>query len=96
MMFFKKCFSSALSYTSQSYAEAMAIHPNAFYTPYSSSSKEQTEDIITFAQFEEGGLLSETCNDTESGSESDDNSNLAPLVSEEVTDYTSSGDSSYT
>ena len=39
-----------------------------------SDSKEQTGDIITFAQFEEGGLISETCNDTESGDESDSES----------------------
>ena len=41
------------------------------YTPYARSSKEQTNDVITFAQFEEGDLLTETCNDTESGDESD-------------------------
>ena len=44
------------------------------YTPYATSSKEQTGDVITFAQFEEGNLLSETCNDTESGDESDSES----------------------
>ena len=38
------------------------------------SSKEQTGDGITFAQFEEGNLLSETSNDTESGEESDSES----------------------
>ena len=31
----------------------------------------QTGDVITFAQFEEGNLLSETRNDTESGDKSD-------------------------
>ena len=36
------------------------------YTPYATSSKEQTGDVITFAQFEEENLLSETRNDTES------------------------------
>ena len=41
------------------------------YTPYATSSKEQTGDVITFAQFEEGNLLSETRNDTESGDKSD-------------------------
>ena len=64
-------FSSALSYTSQPYAEAMAMRPVVTYNPYATSSKEQTGDVITFAQFEEGNLLSETCNDTESGDESD-------------------------
>ena len=38
------------------------------------SSKEQTGDVITFAQFEEENLLTETCNNTESGDESDSES----------------------
>ena len=42
------------------------------YTPYATSSKEQTGDIITITQFEEGGLLSETCDDAESSDEYDD------------------------
>ena len=44
------------------------------YTPYTTSSKEQTGDVITFAHFEEGNLISETCNDTESDDESDSES----------------------
>ena len=44
------------------------------YTPYATSSKEQTGDVITFAQFEEGNLLTETRDDTESGDESDSKS----------------------
>ena len=71
---FDESFSSALSYTSRPYAEAMEMRPAVTYTPYATSSKEQTGDIITFAQFEEGNLLSETCNDTESGDESDSKS----------------------
>ena len=35
--------------------------------------EKKTGDVITFAQFEEGNLLSETRNDAESGDESDDN-----------------------
>ena len=35
------------------------------------SSREQTGDAITFAQFEEGNILTETRNDIESGDESD-------------------------
>ena len=50
------------------------MRPAVTYTPYATSSKEQTGDVITFAQFEEGVLLSETCNDTESGDESDSKS----------------------
>ena len=68
---FDKSFSSALSYTSQLYAEVMAMLPTVTYTPYATSSKEQTSDVITFLQFEEGNLLTETCNDTENGDESD-------------------------
>ena len=64
---FDKSFVSALSYVSRSYAEAMAMRLAVTYTPYATSSKEQTGDVITFAQFKEGDLLSETCNDTESG-----------------------------
>ena len=47
------------------------MRPEVTYTPYATSFKEQTGDVITFAQFEEGNLLSETRNDTESGDESD-------------------------
>ena len=71
---FDKSFSSALSYTSQPYAEAMAIRPAVTYTPYTTSSKEQTGNVITFSQFAEGNLITETRNDTESGDESDSES----------------------
>ena len=71
---FDEFFSSALSYTSRPYAEAMATRPAVTYMPYATSSKEQTSDIITFTQFEEGNLLSETRNDTESGDEYDSKS----------------------
>ena len=71
---FDKSFSSAVSYTSRPYAEAMSMRPAVTYTPYATSSKEQTGDVITFTQFEEGNLISETRNDTESGAESDSES----------------------
>ena len=61
---FDESFVSALSYTSRPYAEAMAMRPAVTYTPYATSSKEQTGDVITFTQFEEGNLLNETRNDT--------------------------------
>ena len=41
------------------------------YTPYATSSREQTGDVITFTQFEEGNILTETRNDAESGDKSD-------------------------
>ena len=47
----------------------MAMRPTVTYTLYAKSSKEKTGDVITFAQFEEGNLLTETRNDTESGYE---------------------------
>ena len=45
---------------SRPYSEAMAMHPAVTYTPYATSSKEKTGDIITFVQFEEWDLLFET------------------------------------
>ena len=39
---FDEIFSSALSYTSRPYAEAMVMRPAVTYTPYATSSKEQT------------------------------------------------------
>ena len=71
---FDESFSSALSYTSRPYAEAMAMRPTVTYTLYATSYKEQTGDVITFAQFEEGNILTETHNNTESGDEYDSES----------------------
>ena len=71
---FDESFSSALSYTSRPYAEVLAMRPTVTYTLYATSSKEQTGDVITFAQFEEGNLLSETRNYTESGDKSNSES----------------------
>ena len=51
------------------------------YTHCATSLREQTGNIITFTQFEEGNLLSETCNDAESCDKSDDNSIMPPLLS---------------
>ena len=49
---FDESFSSALTYMSRPYAEEMAMRLAVTYTPYATSSKEQTSDVITFAQFE--------------------------------------------
>ena len=46
------------------------------YTPYATYSKEQTGNVITFAQFKEGNLITETRNDTESGDKSDSESTM--------------------
>ena len=58
---FDENISSALAYMSLPYSEAMDMRPSVTYTLYATYSKEQTGDIITFVQFEEGNLLSETC-----------------------------------
>ena len=63
--------SSALLYTSRPYPKTMTMRPSVTYTPYATSSKEQTGDVITFAQFEEGNILTEIRNDAESGDKSD-------------------------
>ena len=74
MLCLTKVFSSALSYTSRPYAEAMVMRPTVMYTTYATSSKEQTGDVITFAQFEEENLISETRSDTERGDKYDSES----------------------
>ena len=43
----------------------MAMHPAVTHTPYAMSSKEQTGDVITFTQFEEWNILTETRNNAE-------------------------------
>ena len=53
--------------------------------------QEKTGDVITFAQFEEGKILTETRNDTESGEESDDKS---IITSEQDMDAINYGDDS--
>ena len=56
------------------------MRPAVSYIPYTTYSKVQTGDIIMFAQFEEGVLLPETRDTTESGAESDDNLIIPPLI----------------
>ena len=61
------------------------MRPSATYTPYTTSSKKKSVDIITFAQFEDGNLLSENREDVESDDKicdkPDDNSIIPPLLS---------------
>ena len=54
--------------------------------------REKNGGIITFTQFEEGDLLSETREDEEGSEESDDDSIIPPLISEEEMDAMDSGD----
>ena len=58
----------------------MAMRSYVSYIPYYTSSKEQTGNIITFTQFEEEDLLSETHNNTKSGNKYDDNTTLALII----------------
>ena len=53
---FDESFYSVLAYTSQHYSEAMVMRPSVTYTLHATSLKEQTDDIIIFAQFEEGNI----------------------------------------
>ena len=61
----------------------MAVRPAVTYTPCATSLREQTGDIITFTQFEEVILLSESRNDAESSDKSDENSIMPPRLRKE-------------
>ena len=87
-------FSSGLAYMSQPCAEAMAVNSYVSYTPYATSLKGKTGNIITFTQFEDGDLLSENRDNAESGDKSDDNSIMPLLISEEEMGEIDSGDES--
>ena len=50
----------------------MDVCPYVTYKLCAIYSKEKIGDIIMFAQFEEEDLLSETCEDSETSNESDD------------------------
>ena len=63
---FDEIFSSELEYTSQNYSEAITMRLAITYTPCAMSSREQTGNIIAFAQFEEGNILTKTRNYAES------------------------------
>ena len=65
------------------------MRPAVTYTPYVTSSKEQTGDVITFGNFEEGNILTETHNDAESGDKSDKES---IMMSEQDMDAINYGD----
>ena len=52
---FDGSFSSALSYSSRSYPESMAMRPYVTYTNYATSPKKQTGNMITLEQVEGGG-----------------------------------------
>ena len=64
------------------------------YTHYDTSSRGGTGNIIMSAKFEEGDILTETCDDMDSGDESYDDSNMPPLISKEEIDVMDAGDES--
>ena len=70
----------------------MAICLAVTYTLYAKSSKEQTGDVITFTQFEERNISTETSNDAESREKSD---NKSIMMSEQDMENIHSGDESY-
>ena len=72
----------------------MAMNMDVSYTPYATSLKEQTSDIITFTHLEEGGLSYETHDTAESSDESDKNSIMPPLMRKQEIDAMDSGDES--
>ena len=67
------------------------MRPAVTYTSYATSAKEQTGDVITFTQFEDGNILTKTCHDAESGDESD---NESIIMSEQDMGAMNSGDES--
>ena len=88
---FDESLSSALAYTLQPYSEAMVKRLAVTYTPCATSSREQTGDIITFTQFEEGNILTETRSDAESSDKPD---NKSIMMRKEYMDAMNSGDES--
>ena len=69
----------------------MVMRPAVTYTPYATSLKEKTGDVITFAQFEEWNILTETRNDAESIDKYD---NESIMMSEQDIEKINSGDES--
>ena len=67
------------------------MRPEVTYTLYVTSSKEQTGDVITFAQFEEGNIWTETHNNAESCDKSD---NESIMMSKQDMENINSGDES--
>ena len=70
------------------------MRPAVTYTPCTTSSREQTGDILTLTQFEEGNFLPKTLKNEESGDKYDDDSIMTPLLSKEEMDAMDYGDES--
>ena len=67
------------------------MRPSVTYTPYGTSSREQTGNVITFAQFEQSNILTKTCNNAESVDKSD---NKSIMMNKQDMDAINSGDES--
>ena len=68
---------------SQTNSSPLLLNKVVTYIPCATSSREKTGNIITFTHFEEGNILTKTSNGAESGDESDNESTMPPLPSEE-------------
>ena len=71
------------------------MRPAVTYKPCATSSREQTSNITTLAQFEDENIWIKNRNDAEIGEKSDDESTMPTLLSEEEIDAMDSGDESY-
>ena len=80
--------------TSQPYSEATAMRPAVSCIPCPVSSKRKTDYIIMFIKFEDGNLLSGTCDNVERGDKSNDISIMLPPISEEEIGSMESGNES--
>ena len=69
----------------------MVMRPKVACTSCATSSREQTDYIITFTQVEQGKILSESRNDAEIGEESD---NESIMMSKQYINDITSGDES--
>ena len=69
----------------------MAMRLAVMYTPYATYSREQTGNVITLTQFEEGNILTETCNDAEICDKPD---NKSIMMSKQDMENIDSGDES--
>ena len=74
--------------------KAINMHLVVSYTPYATYPKEQTDDMVMLAQFEEGNLIYDTCDNAESSEKPNNNLTIPPLISEEEIDAMDSGDES--
>ena len=77
---FDESFSSTLEYTSQPYAEAMAMRLSVSYITCATCFREKTGNIIIFTHFEEGNWIPETHDNAERGDEFYDNSIVPQLI----------------